>query len=527
MACAAVALAGASWLWPVAAGGQTAFVATHGISMEPRFHKGDLAVLHATDRYRVGDVVAYHSAQLKTVVMHRIVARQGSGFVFKGDNNSFLDPDHPVQAQLIGKLALRIPQGGLWVHRLTGPSVTAGIVFLLLITAGGSAARKRPNRRRRAAMSRHAAPTRRPTRTLGALSPRVRAIATVTACTGVVALAVGALAWRTPVTYAGTVERAGSRSVTFSYSAAVPRSAAYAGPFAVSPDPIFRKLTKVVDLRVTYQGLPGSMSLSGELTAASGWHATIPLAPAVRFNTTRHTTTVRLDLDALDARAAAAATATGVPTDQLTLRLVPEVQSGEAGLFAPAFALSLTPRQLTVVGGPNSLTVTEPTTTTTLQNRPRLMGLAGRTASVAVLRQLSAAGLFMSLLGLLAVVLLTRRSPRHDEAARIRLRYADLLVPVLPMPTSAGRSVADVADVATLAKIAGRYGLLIMTWTRSGVATYIVQDETTTFRFRTGGAPSTAAVDGAQPPPRDPVTEAHGSGSVPAASPCISVARHR
>ena len=44
--------------------------------------------------------------------------------------------------------------------------------------------------------------------------------------------------------------------------------------------------------------------------------------------------------------------------------------------------------------------------------------------------------------------------------------------------------MVDVPDFAALAKLAERYGLLMMHWTRSGIDTYVVQDEGTTYRFR-------------------------------------------
>jgi signal peptidase I len=103
---AAVALVlAAVWvLWPLALGGSTTYVSTHGTSMEPRFHTGDLGILRAADSYAVGDVVAYLSTSLDTVVMHRIVDLDGDRFVIQGDNNDFLDEDHPSQDQVLGKL---------------------------------------------------------------------------------------------------------------------------------------------------------------------------------------------------------------------------------------------------------------------------------------------------------------------------------------------------------------------------------------------------------------------------------------
>src|SRR4051794_2246209 len=111
---AAVALVlAAVWaFWPLSLGGATTYVGTHGTSMQPRFHTGDLAILRAADHYSVGDVVAYRSVSLDTVVMHRIVAMDGERFVIQGDNNDWLDQDHPSKDQVLGALFLRIPKGG-------------------------------------------------------------------------------------------------------------------------------------------------------------------------------------------------------------------------------------------------------------------------------------------------------------------------------------------------------------------------------------------------------------------------------
>ena len=61
----------------------------------------------------------------------------------------------------------------------------------------------------------------------------------------------------------------------------------------------------------------------------------------------------------------------------------------------------------------------------------------------------------------------------------------------------AGRSL-DVPDFATLAKLAERYGLLVMHWSRTDVDTFVVQDDGTTYRYRTGDgvAAGVAAVRG-------------------------------
>lgn len=93
-------------------GGGTTYLATHGTSMEPMFHAGDLAVVRSAAGYSVGDVVAYHSDLLDTTVLHRIIAVDGGAFTTKGDNNAWQDPDHPTEDRIIGRLWVALPQGG-------------------------------------------------------------------------------------------------------------------------------------------------------------------------------------------------------------------------------------------------------------------------------------------------------------------------------------------------------------------------------------------------------------------------------
>jgi signal peptidase I len=143
-----VLLGVAAWLTlaPTRVGGSTDYVTTHGDSMAPRFHTGDLAVIRPSDDYRIGDVVAYRSTVLRTVVLHRIIGRAGDRYVFKGDHNDFVDPAHPDRSQLIGKLWFHVPRGGIVLSWLRMPLVSAGLlgsVALMMLLGGGTRRRRR------------------------------------------------------------------------------------------------------------------------------------------------------------------------------------------------------------------------------------------------------------------------------------------------------------------------------------------------------------------------------------------------
>jgi signal peptidase I len=84
-----LALAATSWFFlaPQALGGPLAYVTITGSSMEPRLQAGDLALVCPAEAYGTGDAVAYESAELHRVVLHRILRVAGTRYVVKGDAN--------------------------------------------------------------------------------------------------------------------------------------------------------------------------------------------------------------------------------------------------------------------------------------------------------------------------------------------------------------------------------------------------------------------------------------------------------
>jgi signal peptidase I len=133
----AVLLAALWWaLAPPALGGSTSVVVVDGTSMLPRLHGSDLVLLRTAPRYEVGDVVAYRSAVMGRVVLHRIVAIQGDRYVLKGDNNGFIDPDRPRRADLVGRMWVHVPSAGRVTGHLHNPAVLGGLAMLLVLAVG-------------------------------------------------------------------------------------------------------------------------------------------------------------------------------------------------------------------------------------------------------------------------------------------------------------------------------------------------------------------------------------------------------
>lgn len=136
-----IAVVATAWLTlaPVAIGGPTSYVITDGTSMLPTFHGDGLVMTRKDSSYHVGEVVAYHNAQLHSVVMHRIVGMDGNHFIFKGDNNPHADFYHPVQSEIVGREWIYIPNGGKYFNLLREP-----LFFAIVMAALGAYAVARP-----------------------------------------------------------------------------------------------------------------------------------------------------------------------------------------------------------------------------------------------------------------------------------------------------------------------------------------------------------------------------------------------
>ncbi|GAB4098629.1 signal peptidase I [Sinomonas halotolerans] len=491
------------------ASGQNAVVVTHGVSMNPVYYQGDLVVVSRSAVYEVGDIVAYRLASTSEIALHRIIGSDAHGFTIKGDNNVSIDVDHPTNDAIVGEAVLHVPQGGTWLRTLTSPPVLAAAAFLLL--GGGTTAltrrARRRARRKQKAMSRHLETSSRPRavpagaagaaaaegrrRSARKAAPAMlkapyRAWTATAAGLAALGAGLGIWAWGGPTELPAADLKAGQQArVDFSYSSDVRPSAAYDGTKVVDPAPVFRRVVDTVDVHYAYRGPSGTVSVAAELSTQEGWRTTVPLAPSAPVEGGAHEGTVRLDLAALEKKAKAAAEVTGLPLNTVKVAVVPTIAAGGSE-FAPKLAFTLSPLQLTLDSA-DALTASQGQAVPAAAAGARTLALGVWSLDAAAGRYLSVLGLAGGLLALAAIAVQARRRP-EDENAQIHRRWASLLVPVQPIPSAAGRMTVDVEAFATLARLAERYGLLVLHWSRSGVDTYLVQDENVSYRYRRGAA---------------------------------------
>ena len=483
---------------PAAVGGPVTYLVTHGNSMEPRVVQGDLVVVRSSGRYAVGDAVAYYSDQLRVIAFHRIAAISPEGrYTFKGDNNSWLDPDKPTVEALFGKEWLHIPRGGIWLRRIANPVNLGALVFMLLILSSAAEAKngRRSHRRRRMPDDSSGKAVFAPWWTT--LAPATRTLFTASAAAAAIGLLLTFFTFTRPTTVSATTTSGGSSSgatVTFSYSAEVTPSAAYQKSQVKSPTPIFRTQINDVKVNYAYQGQSGTISTIARLSTGSGWSWDLALAEPQTFDANDFAGGVTLNLEEIYKIAARGAKATGLPADTLTVSVIPTIQTDQ-GSWQPKLDLNLGPQTMTLAGDEASLTVKQDAaqseTTTTTQVANKIFGIP-----VTLLRLGSILLLIGGLVGLTLAYLAGRRQPPIRESEMIRLQYGSLIVPVSEAPKIKGM-VIDVPDIDSLAKLAQRYVLLILMAHVNGMDVFIVQDEEVAYRYvsRPAGMPAQPHVD--------------------------------
>ncbi len=510
------------YLAPAQLGGSATYVVTHGTSMEPHFHTGDLAIVRSQSSYHVGEVVAYQNHRLHTVVLHRIVGREGDRYLFKGDNNNFVDPEHPVASQLIGALWVHIPGVGLRLQSIRSPLVMGILLFVgMLLLTGGAFARTQGRRDRQRRTGEGAV-----RRAREAAATPTFAVLAIGALLAIPFLMLGLLAFtRSPTKpYSYTVPY--RQSGRLSYSAEAPSGPTYPDGQAVTGDPLFAHVLNAVDFSFAYRlhaagrrSLSGSASLEATVVSSDGWHTTLQLAPPVRFRGSRALVTGTLDLTSLLALVHSVETATKA-NGTYTLTLLPRVRaSGRIDAvpvhttFAPKIQFSLTPieAQPAVAGG-GSLTTTGPSgedaalsvfspsapgSATGTRSQPASLSFGLGQLSVASARTLARDALVIVVCAVLAALACLRlalgRSQPRDESASIRARYGRMIVPVARVWQLPGVPVIDVEDMEALAQIAEHYDRSILHEVAEDGEAFWVTDESGQFRYAVGMWASPAA----------------------------------
>jgi signal peptidase I len=502
-----LALVGCLWFGfaPAALGGSTSYVVTDGVSMEPRFHSGDLALVRSQADYRVGEIVAYHNRQLGTVVLHRIVGRDGSRYSFKGDNNNFTDFEHPARSQLIGALWIHVPGAGADLAQIRSPALIGILVALGTLLLGGVVFTKRRRRRRRERSMDQAPPA------AGAVRDRLSAgpAPIVLAC-GLAAMApffvLAVLAFSRPDAAVLATQVPYRQTGQLAYHAQAAPGPTYPSGRVDTGDPIFTHVLRSVELAFSYRfaspaphRLDAHARLDATVSSTSGWHTTIPLSGGpVPVTGDGGTVTGRLELAPLLGLISRVEAVTSV-SGTYTLTVKPLVMLGGelagaplTGRFAPPSKFTLNRLEIRpITPGATSSEAAPPATSfehaeqgsvTARRSRPAQLALGPLTLTVASARAIALGGIVAVALGLM-VALALARPRRREPADEILARWGSMIVPVERVWQQPGVAVIDVADIDSLTRIAAHYERSILHERAEYGDAFWVSDESGQFRY--------------------------------------------
>jgi signal peptidase I len=440
-------------------GGRVTYLITAGSSMQPVLHQGDLVLVRSASHYGRGDAVAYRSDQLKTTVLHRIVGGNDGGFVMQGDNNDFLDPEKPADADILGRRWLRVSGGGKAVRLVLTPpglGALAALAAIAMLVGGRAVAGPRPSRAVRSS----------------APASDGRWIAGFGVAAGTVFCAV---AFAAPVHTESGQSLTYRHDGTFTYGADVAPSPVYPDGHVDPGEPVFLNVVGAVDVVYTYRfagpaGTPAAVSGHGALVASlvttDGIKREIELAPDAPVTGGALTLAGHLDAGGMVAMLQQVRAVTGTAgTDAvITVKPVLRIEGEVAGRAIaddvhPELAFTLDGRRLSLASASSteaarhpveSHKVSVPATSATMSS----VSVLGRQVPVGAARPVSAAGLAVSLAGF-AFASVRRRGRvkvEGDEIAR---------VVAVQRVDPGNRPVVDVPTMATLAVLAERADVVL------------------------------------------------------------------
>ncbi len=488
---------------PAQFGGRTSYVIVNGISMEPKFHKGDLALVRTSSTYSVGDIVVYRHPTIGPVI-HRIIGKDGDHFIFKGDNNNFVDTYHPTQSELIGKFWFHIPAIGKPFTALRDRLVIAGLVALcgliiLFPYARGASKKSRARRKRQ--------PGERREPSMNTQSESGQTLLSVLVAVLLASLLLAALAFSRPTQRTVTVPADYQQAGAFSYSATAPDSV-YDANKVTTGDPVFPQVTNQVNFRFEYHltsdqpvNVSGTASMVAAVGDATGWKRTIELLPASSFKGTAFIALGTLDLSQVRAVIDQFEQTTGVVWPQYTVSIEPRVKvdgslAGEslADTFSPALQfrldrheLQLVSSQASAAGSSSSSSALQPSQSGQVKLsrvEPNVLKLLKFSLSVATARLVSALGCLLGAVSLAWFGLAAWRGSREGEVSRIQSRYGSALITVDDANFENTARLIEVTNFDDLMRLALRDERMIMHQFSGGTHRYYLQDGNLVYRYK-------------------------------------------
>ena len=465
---------------PVKLGGKVSYAMINGISMEPNYHTGDLALVRQAPAYQVGDIVTYHDARMNANIIHRIIDIKEDHFILKGDNNSWIDGYQPISDEILGKLWIYLPKFGaaiLWVKLPANMALATGLLGGLVTV---NMNKQKPNKKGKRKNKGGGSP-------VGTFQMGLYLFGFL----ALVFLGLFIFAFTRPVLRVADKIKY-QQTGTFFYSASG-TPGVYDTGAARSGEPVFTKLTCKLNLGFVYfmeSNQPVAISGSQYFDAMvvdtqSGWERTIPLKADTKFSGSNFTSTTTFDLCQVQALLASVEKTTGFRSSSYTLDITAHISTA-GNISGQAFTDTFEPN---LTFGFDSLHFymvkdsTKDDTVTSTAMVDNTLSLFGATLPVGKTRTVAEIGLAISLLGLMGLGFYFYKTSQRSPEAVIGMKYGPILMEVHDLRPDTLTPVIDVTTIDDLAKLAERQSVMIMHTLCENVHYYFVQAEGTTYRY--------------------------------------------
>ncbi|HKI55414.1 MAG TPA: signal peptidase I [Anaerolineales bacterium] len=470
---------------PAKLGGRSSYVMVNGISMEPNYHTGDLVIVHKVPTYQVGDVVTYRDAILGEYIIHRIIAVEQDKYVFKGDNNSWIDVYRPTQEEIVGKQWIYIPKLGKIFEWMRVPLHLALIIVLL----GGVLMKSMIKSKKQGKQNR-------PSEGFGGMLEGGLYLFGI--CT-LIFLGLAVFAFIRPSTRPADMIKYQQES-HFSYSA-TGTPVLYDTTMVQSGEPVFPKLACFLNVDFTYsvsgnqlQGVSGAHQLVARvMDEQSGWQRTIPITQPTSFNGNMFTSTSTVDLCQVIALVNTLEQETGLRANTYTLEIIPQVKMTAiaAGTqindsFDPKLVFRFDEVHFFLTspkGQDDPLNFSQQSSAQNPNVVASTISILGWEPTVSKVRTIVLFGLGVSMIGLVLLGLQAYATAQYSQEAWIQLRYSSLLVNVYERDIQPASTLIDVTTIDELAKLAERHNTVILHMTLNFLHCYLVQGNGVTYRF--------------------------------------------
>lgn len=506
---------------PTQAGGRASYIIVIGNSMEPNFHIGDLVIVHEEAGYQIGDAVVYLNRELENFVFHRIIAEDMRRFTLQGDNNAWTDTYQPTREEVIGKLWLHIPKGGNIIQTIRNPGTMAliagalGVYLALGFFSGRSKGRKQMKEDRFTSIKHYFRDVFRPAPANPSPSNQSRLLEGAFFALGLVAFAsfIIAIVSFSRSAYRTVRDNIGYDQLGFfAYAASAPQGV-YDANAVKSGDPIFPKLTCVVDMTFQYtlaavqaEDITGAYQLTATISEPnSGWQRTVALQEEGSFSGNAFGVNAQLDVCKMEKLAQSMELGTDFHPGSYILTVSPNIKvSGEIagrtldGTFDPSLTFRYDRVHFYLLKDEeqngNVLKVSESGTLGEERLEANILRILGRDFAIPALRTIAVLGLVVSLGGLAYLGTRLQNLSKNDPVQFIRTRFDTQMIDIRNAAMLDANSCVDVSSMDDLGKLAERFHAMILHAEFDQSHTYYMQGEGTTYRFVIGSSKAESTV---------------------------------